>query len=94
MGVLDFLKKKKEVGLPPQYTVESTAESRLPEDLERFRTRQAPEIPESEPYSPPEYTYGQQAEKPEMPVDKIDLILQKLETIDTRLKLIEERLRR
>ncbi len=100
-----FKKKKREpVEIPS---------TRLPEDLETFRTRPAPitgpagEIPPRE--YPREYPAPPAGRPPiegppmprpierppeERPADRIEMILQKLETIDARLKLIEERLRR
>jgi hypothetical protein len=94
-----FRKKKEEVQLP----FETAAN--LPEDLERFRMRSPgdslPEIRPAEIRSEPREEYP----VPEMPYtksvddivtektkgDKIELILQKLETIDARLRLLEER---
>ncbi|MFQ6020610.1 MAG: hypothetical protein ACE5J4_01155 [Candidatus Aenigmatarchaeota archaeon] len=106
MAILDiFKKKKKEVPLPEEVISEP-----LPEDLERFRMRREPEreypsmVPPPEPL--PEYGRPVELPRPEFrapePVaptpapaaDRIEMILQKLETIDTRLKLIEERLSR
>jgi len=75
-------KKKEEVTLPAEIP------TALPEDLERFRIR-----PETKEYP------GLPFEKTPEPMiesekDKIELILQKLETIDARLRFIEERLKR
>ena len=82
MGILDRFKKKKEEVRIPEDIPES-----LPEDLERFRVG-APEIPRTEFYDKP-------LEVPKtIEGDKIELILQKLDTIDTRLKLIEEKIKR
>lgn len=82
-----FKKKKEEVRLSPELS------TGLPDDLERFRLPQ-PEEPRSDFYDKP-------LQIPEAPVsefrgsaDKMDLVLQKLDTIDTRLKLIEERMKR
>jgi hypothetical protein len=83
-----FLKRKRknEGEFPEEVT------SPLPEDLERFRTR------EPEPIVPPRENYPRSTDffgEPEKKIegqDKIDLILQKLETIDVRLKLLEEKL--
>ena len=81
MGILDrFRKKKEEVRIPADIP------TGLPEDLERFRVR-GPEIPRAEFYDKP-------LEIPKAEGDKIELILQKLDTIDTRLKLIEEKIKR
>jgi hypothetical protein len=103
--VLDFLRKKKEVHLP----TEAIPDEALPEELERFRIRKEEPEPATEPVREypafPEYgenvavettqpTLPEPAPVEERTDDRIELILQKLETIDTRLKLIEERLRR
>jgi hypothetical protein len=83
---LDRLKRKKEeVTLPTEIPTE------LPEDLERFRTRT------KTPEPVPELPYGKSIEElvsERTEGDKIELILQKLETIDARLKLIEEKIKR
>ena len=92
MSVLDkFKRKNDEVRLPSEIPMEIP--SKLPDDLERFRIPQ-PETPRSE-------FYDKTLEIPSTPIstqniesDKIELILQKLDTIDTRLKLIEERVKR
>jgi hypothetical protein len=83
-----FLKrKKKDEGEFPE---EVTAP--LPEDLERFRTREpGPVMPTKENYPTPTNFFGEPEKKIESQ-DKIDLVLQKLETIDVRLKLLEEKL--
>jgi len=85
--VLGFLKrKKKEEDFPTEVT------EPLPEDLEKFRIRQ----PEATPLPPRENYPGldmaNEPEKRSENQDKMDLILQKLETIDVRLKLLEEKL--
>ena len=107
MGILDLFKKKeKPVSLPTQYI----PEEHLPDELQRFRRRPISEIPTPSPgptsYSENRYTEPfpslptvPLAEPTPTPTEttsgnKMDLILQKLETIDTRLKLLEERLRR
>jgi len=82
MGILDRFKKKREEIRIPAEIPES-----LPEDLERFRVK-SPEIPRTEFYDRP-----LEIPRPEER-DKIELILQKLDTIDTRLKLIEEKIKR
>jgi hypothetical protein len=94
-----FRKNKKDDILPA--SLETTAE--LPEDLERFRMR-PPEVryPEARPevkndYPVPEVPYGKSVEdlvSERTQGDKIELILQKLETIDARLRLMEEKLKR
>lgn len=79
-------KKEKEEEFPTEVTTE------LPEDLERFRVR------EPEPVAPVRENYPTAldlvgaTEKRIETQDKMDLILQKLETIDVRLKLLEEKL--
>lgn len=97
--IFDRLRKKKDdVSLPPPLEVPS---AELPEDLERFRMR-TPEIktevgvPEiKNNYN--EAAYGKTVEDlvaERTSGDKIELILQKLETIDARLRLIEEKIKR
>jgi hypothetical protein len=85
MGILDkFKKKKDEVRLPSDI---GDVGPSLPGDLERFRTTQ-PDFPRTEFYDKPlEVPKADQ-------VEKIDLVIQKLDTIDTRLKLIEEKIKR
>jgi hypothetical protein len=83
-----FLKRKKknEGEFPEEVT------SPLPEDLERFRTREPePTVTPRENYPKPTDFFGEPEKKTEGQ-DKIDLVLQKLETIDVRLKLLEEKL--
>lgn len=86
MGVLDrFKKKKDEVRIPADIPMEIP--TKLPEDLERFRLPE-PEAPRTEFYDKP-------LEVPKADnIEKIDMVLEKLETIDTRLKLIEEKIKR
>jgi len=73
-------KKDEEESLPAPME----ASPDLPEDLERFRIK-TPEMRSPEHRTDyPERTSG----------DKIELILQKLETIDARLRLIEEKIKR
>jgi len=90
-----FRKKKEEPLFAP---IETPAE--LPEDLERFRMK-PPEsrLPEVRPsdYPVPEVPYGKSVEdlvSERTSGDKIELILQKLETIDARLRLLEEKMKR
>jgi len=86
MGILDRFKRKKkeeEVVLP----VET-----LPSDLERFRVSREPPVagyPRAELPRPPEI--GPPVAETR---DRIELVLQKLDTIDARLRWIEERLMR
>ena len=97
------LKPKKE----PKKMLESVRTG-LPQDLERFRVRKGP-LPEPEPISPSPYQAPvQEAQLPPRPglpavgpapkgekivLEKEDMILQKLETIDARLRLIEEKIK-
>lgn len=110
MGFLDFLfGRKKPAELPPL-----PAESKFPEELERFR--QPPAMP---PFSeerlkpleptalpemgpPPESMplFERKTEaKPSLTIgepklgDQLELIISKLETIDARLRYLEERMR-
>ena len=86
MSILDKFKKKKEdeVRLPIDT---SDVGSELPSDLERFKPKQ-PDFPRTEFYDRPlEVPKADQ-------IEKIDMVLEKLETIDTRLKLIEEKIKR
>lgn len=80
-----FKRKKEEVRLPSE--IPMNIPSSLPEDLEKFRLPE-PEAPSTsfleKPIETPTRFEG----------DKIELILQKLDTIDTRLKLIEEKIKR
>jgi hypothetical protein len=80
---LDRLRRKKEeVALPTEIPTE------LPEDLERFRVR----TPDVRP-GVGELPFTKQEEISSRNDDKIELILQKLETIDARLRLIEEKMK-
>ena len=85
MSVLDRLKRKKqEVRLPTDIPMEIP--STLPNDLEKFRVQQ--------PESRTDF-YDKPLEIPKADqIEKIDMVLEKLETIDTRLKLIEEKIKR
>ena len=85
MSVLDrFKKKKDEVRLPADIPMEIPTQ--LPDDLEKFRLPQ--------PESRTDF-YDKPLEIPKADqIEKIDMVLEKLETIDTRLKLIEEKIKR
>ncbi|MDD5416424.1 MAG: hypothetical protein PHU12_00430 [Candidatus Aenigmarchaeota archaeon] len=96
MKIFDIFKKfkkKEETGPVKDY-------SGLPDELERFKIKRYPEMPPEPNYpSVPEPVFREvpkemQPAAPEVPkdMDKMDFVLQKLETIDTRLKLIEEKL--
>ncbi len=97
MALIDFRKKAKE-----QKESEEFATAELPEELEKFRSRARfgpPAAKEDEMFIPEEYKkqIGENpAEKKESSdvSHKLDLILSKLETIDARLKLLEEKLKR
>jgi len=108
--VLDFLRRKKEVHLPTEAIPEEALPEELERFRIRRNPEPEPQpaetsnLPADFP-SLPEYGENVAVETnqptlPEpppaeiIPDNRIDLILQKLETIDTRLKLIEERLRR
>jgi hypothetical protein len=82
--IMDIFKRKK-----PKNDFPTEVTTELPEDLERFRTRRI------EPMPPRNNFPGPMDFEPERRSDskeKIDLVLQKLETIDLRLKLLEEKL--
>jgi hypothetical protein len=102
--IFDRFRKKKsdEVSFPEPMPMERNMG--LPEDLERFRVRPVEQtLPDRMPerlqeprndYPVPELPPSKSvddlvAERTQ--VNKIDLILQKLETIDTRLRLMEEK---
>ncbi len=81
MAILDIFKKKKEVELPlPEPVLEPAP---LPPELERFKVERPP--------LPTLPTVPMEAPRER---DRIDEILQKLEMMDERLKVIEERLKR
>ena len=80
-GWLHRFRKKKE----DEDVFSQEVTTTLPDDLERFRVRE-PEMPQR-----PMNLIGE-TEKSIESKDKLDLILQKLETIDVRLKLLEEKL--
>lgn len=98
--IFDRFRKNKKNDILPE-SLETTSD--LPEDLERFRMR-PPEarLPEAKPevrndYPVPEVPYGKTVEdlvSERTQGDKIELILQKLETIDARLRLMEEKMRK
>ena len=87
MSVLDKLKRKKkdEVRIPADIPME--VPTSLPSDLEVFKPQ--PDTPRTDYYDK-----SLEIPKAELNEDKIELILQKLDTIDTRLKLIEEKIKR
>lgn len=86
---LKWLKRKKEKDDFP-----SEVNAELPDDLERFRTRrmEPPAVTRENYARPLEYMEDQPSVKKSESSDKMDLILQKLETIDLRLKLLEEKM--
>ena len=83
-GWLKRFRKEKE----EEETFPSEVTTPLPDDLEKFRMR------EPEPMFPvPQRPLDMESETRGIEnKDKLDLILQKLETIDVRLKLLEEKL--
>ena len=86
MSVLDKLKRKKkdEVRIPADIPME--VPTSLPSDLEMFKPQ--PDTPRTD-------FYDKSLEIPKADnIEKIDMVLEKLETIDTRLKLIEEKIKR
>ena len=102
LDIFSKLKRKKE----PQRMLDEVR-TLLPDDLERFRIKKGP-LPEPEPYSPSPYQASAEQSLPLRPglppveapkaepvkgLEKEDMILQKLETIDARLRLIEERIK-
>jgi hypothetical protein len=102
--ILDMFKKKKEDEIPFPEPMPIETASGLPDDLERFRMRpmeqKIPEIRTDRPIEPrsdyavPELAPSKSVEDlvaERTQVNKIDLILQKLETIDARLRLMEEK---
>ncbi|MFH0929325.1 MAG: hypothetical protein V1818_03145 [Candidatus Aenigmatarchaeota archaeon] len=83
MSMLDrFKRKKEEVRIAPDLPTS------LPSDLEKFRLPQ-PEESRTDFYDKP-----LDMPREEFRGDKMELVLQKLDTIDTRLKLIEEKMKR
>ena len=102
MALLDFRKKAKEKTETPE-SDESFGADELPEELEKFRTR-ARFLPaeKDEPFLPEEYKKNidepavqKENKLPQGNLEhKIELVLSKLETIDARLKLLEEKLKR
>lgn len=96
--IFDKLFKKKEEEFAP-----TPLRTELPTELERFRLREpTPAFPprtRDEEFrefarAPPVAPAYPERPREEFRGDKIELILQKLETIDARLKFIEERLAR
>ena len=85
MKLLGRFKKREEVRIPTDIPMEFPKS--LPDDLEKFRLPQ----PESRTDF---YDKPLEVTKQNFEGDKIELILQKLDTIDTRLKLIEEKMKR
>ncbi|MCD6477221.1 MAG: hypothetical protein J7K26_03655 [Candidatus Aenigmarchaeota archaeon] len=107
MSFLDIFKKlipkKKEIIEEP--FPEPIKETSLPPELEQFKTTPPLSEPKhEEPFSLEQkidiepYPKPPTIEEPKKPIeekpsiDKIELILTKLDTIDTRLKLIEEKI--
>jgi hypothetical protein len=104
MGILEkILKRKKE-----ETEIALSSETKLPEELEKFKVTPSPPLPTKEPSFterheehgilefPPigkDIALGEKREE-QKEVDKLDLILARLETINERLKVIEEKLER
>jgi hypothetical protein len=97
--IFDKFRKKKEDTILPV----PMEQAELPEDLERFRMKPPESARMSEPTPTetrmdyPELSYGKSVEdlvSARTSGDKVELILQKLETIDARLRLIEEKIKR
>jgi len=97
MALLEHFRKKAK-----DEPTELAMEEELPEELEKFRVRARDN---KEPFLPEEYKRNIEAGEPKkenvteskehvVTEHKIDLILSKLETIDARLKLLEEKLKR
>ncbi len=106
MGILDVLKKKKPE--PDEDFPKSEPRRDFPEDFEQFKLpppkieekpspfERAEKITEKaeEPFVPSDILSKTTSEvKHEKNSDKLELILSKLETIDARLRLIEEKLK-
>ena len=101
MALLDFRKKAKEQKEEPS---EFAGDNELPEELEKFRTRArfGPPAEKDEPFLPEEYKKNidepavqKENKLPQGNLEhKIELVLSKLETIDARLRLLEEKLKR
>ena len=100
MKLFDIFRKLKSKKVPEKML--ETARTPLPSDLERFKIKREP-LPV--PISPYQASAQQLPPRPGLPpiqapeskptqvLDKEDMILQKLETIDARLRLIEERIK-
>lgn len=99
MGIFENLRGKKK-----EPEAEPAPREGLPNELEQFKLppprieempspfeRKAPEL--QKPFVPHEIV-ERAVLKPEEKLEKLDLILSKLETIDARLKLLEEKLKR
>ena len=94
-----ILRRKKNVSMPEPMEIEPN----LPDDLERFRMKpteaRMQEIKNEtrNDYPVPEIPYGKTVEdlvSERTEGNKIDLILQKLETIDARIRLLEEKMKK
>lgn len=92
MGIMDVFKRKREIELPlpSEFAPGPSARTELPSDLEPFRmTSPYPTPPPPEPAFRPITPVA-----PPAPTDKLDLIISKLETIDARLRVLEEKIER
>lgn len=100
MALLDFRRKAKEQKEPEEFATSNDNE--LPEELEKFRSRAkfGPPAEKEESFLPEEYKKNidempaVKKESSDNVSHKLDLILSKLETIDARIKLLEEKLKR
>lgn len=104
MGILDVLKKRK-----TEEEVPISARDDFPNDLEQFKLEPPRIEEKPSPFARQDEKKFSTDDKPFVPqdimeksmlgkksesgVEKIDLILSKLETIDARLRLIEEKLK-
>ena len=90
MGILDRFRKNKKEEVPAL----PSQSPPLPQDLERFRT---PATSFDRPIQVPERPAPLQSPpvpEPPVPSDRAELIIQKLDTIDARLRFIEEKLKK
>ena len=99
MKLFDIFRKLKSKKVPEKML--ETVRTPLPSDLERFKIKREPLPVPISPYQAPAQQLPprpglQPVQAPESKptvLDKEDMILQKLETIDARLRLIEERIK-
>ncbi|HLC51071.1 MAG TPA: hypothetical protein VJH90_01720 [archaeon] len=110
MGIMDLLKRKKEresISSSPETTLPSELEQfRMPPvPPPQGRPIPPPRQQQLAPLQQEDYRFREYYQQPPQPepepeqeapegIDKLDMIIQKLETIDARLKLLEEKLRK